>query len=391
MKQITIKTSTMMAFLKSILVLGIISFFCQDIQAKQNQLQRKYKDVQIGQYLCRIFDDSRPEVFIIGTINTENLTGVEIPNFVEYKNKSYVVNRVTNCFNDNPRIKYVKIEFSGEIENSFNNCDSLETVNLTVSSLNSCFMKCNQLKHIYFTKCIKGLRNCFCECRSIKKVDLPNSLTNIFGSFVGCSSIESIVLPSSLDYIYGGESDYGVCNAFNNCVSLQKIEVRSKEAELGLIGCTNLKNIVFSEGVETIYGLSVKNSPNLNAITISKTVKEISLCEAGEINVILLMGNTKFSSCLADCELDENCLQNVCLIVPMRYINSYKKNCPKAKQIIGKSDEELLSLYKKCISNEKIVISESDTEPKTKNDSQVKDKKKKSKFMNFLNNVLEGK
>ena len=90
-------------------------------------------------------------------------------------------------------------------------------------------------------------------CNGMVNVNIPDSVTEIAEfAFAKCSNLESVTLPKYLTTLMEG--------AFWNCIKINNIQI-PKTLKYTYVysfdngpfeGCSNLKNIMFEQGVEVI-------------------------------------------------------------------------------------------------------------------------------------------
>lgn len=112
------------------------------------------------------------------------------------------------------------------------------------------------------------------EGTSVKTVVVPETINTIGDSaFYGCTELSEItILPSSnLTYIAG--------NAFANCINLEKIDLSSTQVKwidiLAFRGCSNLKEIKFSQTLEEIREKAFYECSSLREIVFSPNLTQI--------------------------------------------------------------------------------------------------------------------
>lgn len=108
----------------------------------------------------------------------------------------------------------------------------------------------------------------FRNCKKLNKIDLSETLYIGSSAFEGCEALTNVDFSDSISVIGG--------LAFRN-TGLVSVEISGDEVyveEGAFRDCKYLKSINFGEGVYSIGAKVVDNCPNLETVTISKTVKE---------------------------------------------------------------------------------------------------------------------
>lgn len=112
---------------------------------------------------------------------------------------------------------------------------------------------------------------------NLKSISLPNTISVIGGgAFKNCKNLERVDITSDYLDILGNE-------AFMNCTSLKSIFIPKLgndeyhyHMESRFSGCTNLSEVVLSEGVTSIGSYDFYNCPNLKYITIPESITFIA-------------------------------------------------------------------------------------------------------------------
>ena len=160
----------------------------------------------------------------------------------------------------------------------FSDCTSLTQVTFgehsALKTVWQAFERCTALKQIDFSATelqVIGTRS-FYGCTALEKVIFSDCLIEIDSeAFYGCSALTEVNLPDSLLKIKG--------SAFGDCTSVKRIKISAKldtlvpDASI-FYGMTDLKEIVFADGCETIDGLGVFRIQSDVEITVPASVKQ---------------------------------------------------------------------------------------------------------------------
>lgn len=232
-----------------------------------------------------------------------------------------------------------KVEFPESIkmiyERAFENCTALETVSIPakmqtagIYSNNSSekgwgiFNGCVNLKNVIFGEGTEVIHRGLFAGSGLKSVTLPDTVTKIdIYAFSNCEQLEKVELSAKLSsigaYAFGGStklkevkipdtiSEIGK-GTFKNCTALETVYIPSALLNLNVpydsnsgktqgifSGCSNIRNVVFEDSVNTIPA-GLFGGSGLKSIVIPDTVKTI--------------GEYAFANCesLATVELPEN-------------------------------------------------------------------------------------
>jgi len=246
------------------------------------------------------------------------------------------------------------ISGSGTIGRGVKDKDQIEKVvineGITIIG-ESGFSHCSNLKEVIMPQSLTGIKQyAFNECIKLEKADLPSNLKYVgTKAFYECKSLKKIELPESLKTIY--ESAFNGCSsvtgtltipkntvlksyAFNYCRGITKLVFEDgftmgnlangsptfahceKLTSVYIPGsfkyipamffnnCTSLKEVVLSEGVESVSGFY--NCTALEKIVLPKSTKTIysaafTGCEKLSVVKIQSKLNNVFSDCFVDC------------------------------------------------------------------------------------------
>ena len=166
--------------------------------------------------------------------------------------------------------------------NAFSGCSSLTSVTIpdSVTSIGyGAFYGCSSLTSVTISDSVTSIGgNAFRGCNSLTSVTIPDSVTSIGGSaFYSCSGLTSVTIPDSVTSIGGG--------AFENCTSLEKLTVpfvggsKDDNTSLYYIFDNNipgtLKEVIISEGCQTVPDNAFRGCSKLTSITIPDSVTSI--------------------------------------------------------------------------------------------------------------------
>ena len=166
--------------------------------------------------------------------------------------------------------------------NSVTLSDTFETIGL------SAFENCSSLTTISFGQNSKvtsiGSR-AFSKCASLTSLNIPSTVTEIGDfAFADCKKVESVSLPKGLELIGVG--------AFKNWSKLNTVNIDADNENYKVVDGAVLsgdgKNLIFyiagseaksysvPEGVENIYSYAFSGAHNVETVTFSNTVKQLS-------------------------------------------------------------------------------------------------------------------
>ena len=273
------------------------------------------------------------------TITSCNLdkTIVRIPATIRIKGEEYeVTNIATSAFKycDNLKKVVVGENITGIGENAFQNCPTLETVDLAdakkltyindkafanssikridipdwITSIGTCaFQNCDGLTNIAIPASVtwignyafqycdnlatvdlsqaKGLKRindyAFYECYGLKNIEIPNWITSIGNyAFYNCDNLTNVNIPNSVTSI-GSQ-------AFYDCDNLATIDLSQAKGLKSInayefYGCTGLKNIEIPNWITSIGNYAFYNCDKLTSVSIP--------------NSVTLIGNHAFYDC----------------------------------------------------------------------------------------------
>ena len=171
-------------------------------------------------------------------------------------------------------------------------CDSIESVTLpdSVKNINyNAFKGCNSLTEIKLPKNLQTIGEAaFNSCSLITEVTMPDALTNIYdGAFDGCSKLKTVKLNQGLQTIGG----YAFRGTIIESISIPKsvtalasnTDYTSYVNRSAFGGATNLKDVVFENGITAIPA---------NAFVKCESIESILLPES-----VTSVGNSAFGNC----------------------------------------------------------------------------------------------
>jgi len=181
-------------------------------------------------------------------------------------------------------------------ESAFKYCDSLETADLSSSSLThiskDAFEDCGNLQKITIPSSIKVIDEyAFSYCNNLTTITLPSSIDSIYeNAFNQCSRLKSISVPSTIKFI--GSDVFSYCRSlqsfdipssltyipdylFENCDSLQSVTIPSSIKSIGyqsFYNCKGLLAVTIPSSVDTIGQSAFDNCVSLKTIIIPTSV-----------------------------------------------------------------------------------------------------------------------
>ncbi len=176
---------------------------------------------------------------------------VIIPDSIDGKTVSAIGKSAFNFTN----IKSITIPGSVLIieENSFKNCDELETVEFQEVGLQSigirAFESCSSLTNFVIPETVTTIEDAaFVNADGLKSISLPGGVTTLgTGIFYSCNNITDITLGDGLTVI--GE------NMFTGCLKLHSITIPESVKEIGdgaFTACLELTEVKISKSVKSI-------------------------------------------------------------------------------------------------------------------------------------------
>ena len=161
-------------------------------------------------------------------------------------------------------------------ESIFSGCSNLETIKTRSSIPKKMFENCTSLKTAHIKEGAAVIEErAFSGCTALNSVELEGSIESIGErAFYNCTSLTKIDIPRSVTLVDR--------EAFSGCTALYRVamEMRGEVAPLVFednvfLGCTNIKEIEFVEGVERIGARALEGCENLSTIIIPKSMKKM--------------------------------------------------------------------------------------------------------------------
>lgn len=155
----------------------------------------------------------------------------------------------------------------------------------------------------------------FANCSELRHIYLPSSLTEIGeGAFLNCSSLESIKLPADIKNL-GYDEGSSALETFKGCTNLREIILPDKLETIGesiFEDCKNLTSINIPNGVRYIGSNAFKGCSSLEFINLPTNLSEI---KAGAFedcislkkiifHKSLVLGNGAFKGCISLRDID---------------------------------------------------------------------------------------
>ena len=342
----------------------------------------------------------------IDCLYDEKAENINIGASVSHKGVEMTIQRVRSyAFYQNPHIKNVSINWSGDIEDYvFSGCTSLGRIAIPNSITDigkHAFSGCSSLKEMQIGSNVKTIgQYAFGGCTELPKIQIPRNVTAIDNNiFDGCRSLKIVIMDDGqeeelklgsngssplfsdcpLDSVYIGrnisystESSYGYSPFYRN-TSLRSVHITDKETEISpneFYGCTNLKNVRIGDGVTTIGDWAFSGCSSIDFFSFGSSVKTIGKEAFSDCTAMtkLISRATTPPSCGSQA-LDDINKWNCTLSVPKGYASSYQQ-AAQWKEFFFINDDDsnpVIPDNKKCAkpkiyySNGKLSF-ESDTE-----------------------------
>lgn len=187
----------------------------------------------------------------------ENMTTIDIPATVSYRNKKYTVTEIGSK----------AFLYCGEMLDSRNYPNPATQIILppTLTKIGeNAFAYCENLTKLDIPNSVYSIgKFAFWSCTGLISVSLPNSLTTIdFGVFSFCGSLESIDLPNTIISI--GDS------AFSSCRSLTTVMIPNSVISIEMDAfayCFGLKEVFIGSGVTSLGDRVFCNCNDIENIT----------------------------------------------------------------------------------------------------------------------------
>ena len=297
----------------------------------------------------------------IDCLYDEKAENIDIRESVSNKGVEMTVQRVRSyAFYQNPHIKNVSINWSGDIEDYvFSGCTSLERIAIPNSITDigqHAFSGCSSLKEMQIGSNVKTIGEyAFGGCTALPKIQIPQSVTAINNNvFEKCSSLKTVIMDDGqeaelklgsngisplfsscpLDSVYIGRnisystsSSYG--SPFYRNTSLRSVHITDKETEISpneFYGCTNLKNVRIGDGVTTIGNWAFSGCSSIDFFAFGSSVKTIGKEAFSDCTAMtkLISRATTPPSCGSQA-LDDINKWNCMLSVPKGYTSAYQQ------------------------------------------------------------------
>ncbi len=202
---------------------------------------------------------------------------LEIPQFVEYGGKKYMVTAIgTKAFQNSSITSVILPESITTIEEyafSESNIISIALPEYVTSIGHHAFLWCSKLVNINIPEGVTSIGGQTFEGCAIKEIHVPDLVKTIdFNAFKNCKELQTIT--GLLGVISIGE------NAFDGCEKLKAFDIPSKVEIIGKAsfkGCASLTSMVIPPSVKTISEDMFMNCSKLKEVTISEGVQRLEL------------------------------------------------------------------------------------------------------------------
>ncbi len=171
--------------------------------------------------------------------------------------------------------------------NAFRNNDSLTEINLpdSVKTVKEgAFLSCDQLSDVRLSKSLEELGGyALGDCDSLTSIEIPKSIKNTtsayyidymygyhYGVFVGCDNLKNITYENGITLIPAG--------IFANCNSIETMDIPDTVRTVGdnaFLNCQNLTSVNLSSNLQTIGANAFRNT-GIDEINMSDTVVMIN-------------------------------------------------------------------------------------------------------------------
>ena len=213
------------------------------------------------------------------------ITSIFVPENVTFFGKGVFV----SCSN------LTTVTFNANITNLPDNTFSYSalkaiTLSNSINSLgNSAFDNCGNLESITLPNALESIGECtFYNCGKLRSINLPKTLTRIEKkAFYRCSSLSLLIIPNSVTSI----GDYAFLNCNMTSINVPVIDFSAfcNNKVVGLISSkirkpvrlidkegNEINEYVIPNDVESIGDMAFSNCINLNSITFSKSITNVS-------------------------------------------------------------------------------------------------------------------
>ena len=185
----------------------------------------------------------------------------------------------------------------------------------TVSYIDSyAFSECYNLREIEIPYLVTTINsNTFANCASLEKVTIPETVTTIYRyAFDYCTSLRTVELPKSLTTLYNGAFRY--CDSLTDVYIPKNVTIESSISNDGpFIWCSNIKNVVFADGMTSIPSKLFSYCDGIKSINIPSTVTNIesyAFYKCSELETVIIpnsvttIGAYAFAECTSIKEIE---------------------------------------------------------------------------------------
>lgn len=202
---------------------------------------------------------------------------LEIPQFVEYGGKKYMVTAIgTKAFQNCSISSVILPESINSIEESAFRESSITSIVLpdNVTSIgNWAFLWCDKLENVNIPEGVTYIGGQTFEGCAIKEIHVPDKVETIdFNAFKNCKELQTI---TGLEGVTRIEKE-----VFEGCEKLKAFKIPSKVEIIGeaaFKGCVSLTSMVIPPSVKTISEDMFMNCSNLKEVTISEGVQRLEV------------------------------------------------------------------------------------------------------------------
>lgn len=188
----------------------------------------------------------------IGAFQNSNIKSVVIPDSVTFIQRAF-----SDC-------KYLSEVTFGKnsnldtIESAFQNCISLEALDLST------------------TKLTEISNDTFNGCKNLRSINISDSVTSIGErAFYECESLKEIVLPKNLEDI--GRNAFGYCTLLKTITIPAKLDINEGLTQSVFHDVPSLEKVIFEEGRDEIKGYAFISITSDAEIIVPASVKKLSL------------------------------------------------------------------------------------------------------------------
>lgn len=164
-------------------------------------------------------------------------------------------------------------------DNAFKNCTRLTDINIPshVTEINvGAFSGCTSLRSVVIPNGVTKIEGeAFADCSSLTDITLPSTLQRLgVRAFLNCTSLPRIWIPKSLTdvpvYRYTGQ--------FSGCSNLRDVEFEAGRDTIPgnlFAGCDGLEELVIPDGITTIGNAAFHNCSNLRKVSFPNSLIDI--------------------------------------------------------------------------------------------------------------------